>query len=71
MLSFLVALRFLRVMSIRVNGEVTPQETGLPAGLLDQLAASDYRGVLTLDVCTEHHFFPGQELVLGLMEGRA
>ena len=44
---------------------------GLLGELLDLLLAAPYRGVLTLEVFTERHFFPGRELVLSLMETRA
>jgi sugar phosphate isomerase/epimerase len=42
----------------------------LLTGLLDLLMSSDYRGVLTLEVFTQRHFFPGRELILSLMEER-
>jgi sugar phosphate isomerase/epimerase len=42
----------------------------LLTGLLDLLTFSDYRGVLTLEVFTQRHFFPGRELILSLMEER-
>jgi sugar phosphate isomerase/epimerase len=38
------------------------------SGLRDWLAAARYRGVLTLEVFTERHFFPGRERILALME---
>lgn len=41
---------------------------GLLAQLLDVLLVNRYQGVLTLEVFTEHHFFPGRELILELME---
>jgi sugar phosphate isomerase/epimerase len=44
----------------------------IPDGLLDSLRdwlmTSRYQGVLTLEVFTKHHFFPGRELVLALMQ---
>lgn len=43
---------------------------GLLTNLLDVLLSSDYRGVLTLEVFTQRHFFPGHELILTLMEER-
>jgi sugar phosphate isomerase/epimerase len=43
----------------------------LLADLRDWLAAARYRGVLTLEVFTERHFFPGRELVLAWMQGRS
>ena len=43
---------------------------GLLGDLLDLLLAAHYRGVLTLEVFTERHFFPGRELILSLMEAR-
>jgi sugar phosphate isomerase/epimerase len=46
----------------------------LPDGLLTDLfvllESSGYAGVLTLEVFTQRHFFPGRELILSLMEGR-
>ena len=41
---------------------------GMLSDLLDLLVTSDYRGVLTLEVFTQRHFFPGRELILALME---
>ncbi|MBN1813581.1 MAG: sugar phosphate isomerase/epimerase [Anaerolineae bacterium] len=41
---------------------------GLLTNLLDRLMSFDYRGVLTLEVFTPRHFFPGRELILALME---
>lgn len=43
---------------------------GVLAQLLDLLLADRYQGVLTLEVFTERHFFPSQELILSLMEAR-
>jgi sugar phosphate isomerase/epimerase len=46
----------------------------IPAGTLDRLLTllleRAYRGVLTLEVFTERHFFPGREQIISLMEGR-
>lgn len=38
--------------------------------LLDLLVSSKYQGVLTLEVFTQRHFFPGRESILALMEER-
>lgn len=38
--------------------------------LVDLLLERVYRGVLTLEVFTERHFFPGRERILSLLEGR-
>ena len=43
---------------------------GLLGRLLDVLLAAHYQGVLTLEVFTKRHFFPGRELILRLMEAR-
>jgi sugar phosphate isomerase/epimerase len=43
----------------------------LLADLRDWLVKTPYRGVLTLEVFTERHFFPGRELVLALMQERS
>jgi sugar phosphate isomerase/epimerase len=40
---------------------------GLLADLLDLLLSSGYRGVLTLEVFTQRHFFPGRELILDVI----
>jgi sugar phosphate isomerase/epimerase len=42
----------------------------LLAELRNWLVTACYRGVLTLEVFTERHFFPGRELILALMQGR-
>jgi sugar phosphate isomerase/epimerase len=41
----------------------------LLAGLRHWLVTARYRGVLTLEVFTERHFFPGRELILSLLRG--
>jgi sugar phosphate isomerase/epimerase len=41
----------------------------LLAELRDWLVTARYQGVLTLEVFTERHFFPGRALILSLMRG--
>jgi sugar phosphate isomerase/epimerase len=41
----------------------------LLAGLRDWLLTACYRGVLTLEVFTKRHFFPGRARILSLMQG--
>ena len=43
---------------------------GMLGRLLDVFLAAHYQGVLTLEVFTERHFFPGRELILRLLEAR-
>lgn len=43
---------------------------GLLGRLLDALLVAHYPGVLTLEVFTKRHFFPGRKLILEVMEAR-